>query len=330
METLIIIAIIGIVLFVLFRRSANKSAEKFANRPSVITNPSEDLFPNQKYAIVGLFATIQGASPITAYDEEINKMVQSTIFSLGLSRSDVEHYLNVSMKRDPEREFGRIMDSLKEIRDKNYIRGLYEKCIKMARMTRNEDTLALMHQLANELGIQPLRIEYPRPLQERPEQQPQLKDFYDDRKYNEIARMHEDFNSYNEGLLYNDTFRIEILNNPPRSHYYVNFIMDSIIENIDPNRTMDLSDRILKLRQKYLELESNKNTYQRYILDRLQSLDKYIEIKIDERYKFLEQNYSSSLKKFIQEHGNYDKFLIVKHENEIKKLHKALTTTEMH
>ena len=56
----------------------------------------------------------------------------------------------------------------------------------------------------------------------------------------------------------------------------------------------------------------------------------YIEIKIDERYKFLEQNYSSSLKKFIQEHGNYDKFLIVKHENEIKKLHKALTTTEMH
>ena len=200
----------------------------------------------------------------------------------------------------------------------------------MARMTRNEDTLALMHQLANELGIQPLRIEYPRPLQERPEQQPQLKDFYDDRKYNEIARMHEDFNSYNEGLLYNDTFRIEILNNPPRSHYYVNFIMDSIIENIDPNRTMDLSDRILKLRQKYLELESNKNTYQRYILDRLQSLDKYIEIKIDERYKFLEQNYSSSLKKFIQEHGNYDKFLIVKHENEIKKLHKALTTTEMH
>ena len=75
METLIIIAIIGIVLFVLFRRSANKSAEKFANRPSVITNPSEDLFPNQKYAIVGLFATIQGTSPITAYDEEINKIV---------------------------------------------------------------------------------------------------------------------------------------------------------------------------------------------------------------------------------------------------------------
>lgn len=324
MEVLIIIAAIFVVLSFLLHRSANKAEQKFANRPSVIKNPAEDLFPNQKYAIVGLFATIQGASPITAFDDDINKMVQSTIFSLGLSRSDVEHYISVSMKRDPEREFCRIIDSLKEIRDKNYIRGLYEKCIKMARMTRNEDTLAIMHQLANELGIQPFRIEYPRTLQEKHEQRPQLKDLYDDRKYNEIAKMHEDFNSYNERLIYNDTFRIEILNNPKRSHYYVNFIMDSIIESIDPNRTMDLSDRILKLRQKYLELESNKNTYQKYILDRLQSLDRYIERKIDDRYKFLEQNYSSALKNFIQEHSNYDKFLIVKHENEIVKIHKAL------
>ena len=324
MEVLIIIAAIFAVLSFLLHRSANKAEQKFANRPSVIKNPAEDLFPNQKYAIVGLFATIQGASPITAFDDDINKMVQSTIFSLGLSRSDVEHYISVSMKRDPEREFCRIIDSLKEIRDKNYIRGVYEKCIKMARMTRNEDTLAIMHQLANELGIQPFRIEYPRTLQEKHEQRPQLKDFYDDRKYNEIAKMHEDFNSYNEGLIYNDIFRIEILNNPKRSHYYVNFIMDSIIESIDPNRTMDLSNRILKLRQKYLELESNKNTYQKYILDRLRSLDRYIERKIDDRYKFLEQNYSSALKKFIQEHSNYDKFLIVKHENEIVKIHKAL------
>lgn len=324
MEVLIIIAAMFAVLSFLLHRSANKAEQKFANRPSVIKNPAKDLFPNQKYAIVGLFATIQGASPITAFDDDINKMVQSTIFSLGLSRSDVEHYISVSMKRDPEREFCRIIDSLKEIRDKNYIRGLYEKCIKMARMTRNEDTLAIMHQLANELGIQPFRIEYPRTLQEKHEQRPQLKDLYDDRKYNDIAKMHEDFNSYNERLIYNDTFRIEILNNPKRSHYYVNFIMDSIIESIDPNRTMDLSDRILKLRQKYLELESNKNTYQKYILDRLQSLDRYIERKIDDRYKFLEQNYSSALKNFIQEHSNYDKFLIVKHENEIVKIHKAL------
>jgi hypothetical protein len=329
MGILIVIAAVLAVLSFLLYRSANKSEEKFANRPFVITNPAKDLFSHQKYAIVGLFATIQGASPITACHDDINKMVQSTIFSLGLSKADVEHYLSVSMKRDSEREFSRIIDSLKEIRDKRYIHELYEKCMKIARMTGDKDTLVVMHQLANELGIPKQQVEHPRTIKNN-KQQPQLKDFYDDRKYNEIARMHEDFNSYNEGLLYNDTFRIEILNNPQRSHYYVNFIMDSIIESIDPNRTMDLSDRILKSRQKYFELESNKNTYQRYILDRLQSLDKYIEIKIDERYKFLEQNYSSSLKKFIQEHGNYGKFLIVKHENEIKKLHKVLTTTEMH
>ena len=95
---LIIIAAIFAVLSFLLHRSANKAEQKFANRPSVIKNPAEDLFPNQKYAIVGLFATIQGASPITAFDDDINKMVQSTIFSLGLSRSDVEHYISVSLR----------------------------------------------------------------------------------------------------------------------------------------------------------------------------------------------------------------------------------------
>jgi hypothetical protein len=40
--------------------------------------------------------------------------------------------------------------------------GVYEKCIKMARMTRNEDTLAIMHQLANELGIPKPQVEHPR------------------------------------------------------------------------------------------------------------------------------------------------------------------------
>ncbi len=153
MEALIIIAAIFAVLSFLLHRSANKAEQKFANRPSVIKNPAEDLFPNQKYAIVGLFATIQGASPITAYDDDINKMVQSTIFSLGLSRSDVEHYLSVSMKRDPEREFCRIIDSLKEIRDKNYIRGLYEKCIKIANMTQDDDTIAVVNLTFKELGL---------------------------------------------------------------------------------------------------------------------------------------------------------------------------------
>lgn len=86
MEILIVIAAVLAVLSFLLHRSANKSEEKFANRPFVITNPAKDLFSHQKYAIVGLFATIQGASPITAYDDDINKMVQSTIFSLGYQR----------------------------------------------------------------------------------------------------------------------------------------------------------------------------------------------------------------------------------------------------
>lgn len=103
------------------------------------------------------------------------------------------------MKRDPEREFCRMVDSLKEIRDKNYIRGIYEKCMKIARMTGDEDTLVVMYQLANELGIQKQQIEYPRTTKKY-EQQSQLKYFSNDRN-NTIARIHEDFNSYHEGLI---------------------------------------------------------------------------------------------------------------------------------
>ena len=126
-------------------------------------------------------------------------MVQSTIFSLGLSRADVEHYLSVSMKRDPEREVSRIIDSLKEIRDKRYIHELYEKCMKIARMTGDEDTLVVMHQLANELGIPKQQVEHPRTIKNN-KQQSQLKYFSNDRN-NTIARIHEDFNSYHERLI---------------------------------------------------------------------------------------------------------------------------------
>ena len=111
------------------------------------------MFPNQKYAIVGLFASIQGASPITAYDEDVNKMVQSTIFSLGLSRAEVERYLQMSMSRNPERELNRIIDSLKEIRDKSYINMLYQKCIKIATISGDRETLAVVNLIFKELGM---------------------------------------------------------------------------------------------------------------------------------------------------------------------------------
>ena len=64
MGILFIIAVICAVAAILLHRSADKSEREFANRPYVITNPAKDLFSNEKYAIVGLFALVQGASPV--------------------------------------------------------------------------------------------------------------------------------------------------------------------------------------------------------------------------------------------------------------------------
>ena len=81
MGILIVLAVVLAAFSFWMYRSADKSEERFANRPSVITNPEKDLFSNQKYAIVKLLAFIQGASPLSAFNEEANRIAQSTIFS---------------------------------------------------------------------------------------------------------------------------------------------------------------------------------------------------------------------------------------------------------
>ena len=153
METLITIAVICLIVGFILHRSADKSEKQFDNRPSVITNPAKDLYPNQIYAIVGLLASVQGASAITAFDEDVNKMVQSTIFSLGLSMSDVERYLKGSVGRNPDQEFDRVIASLKEIRDRNYLFGLRQKCMQIANMTGNPDTIEMVNIVFRELGF---------------------------------------------------------------------------------------------------------------------------------------------------------------------------------
>lgn len=153
MGILFIIAVVGIVAAILLHKSADKTEQEFANRPYVITDPAKDLFTNEKYAIVGLFALVQGASPLTAFDEDISEMVQSIIFSLGLSKSDVEKILKNTMS-NPERGIHRMIDSLKEIRDKNYLRELYHKCHKIALIGGDSETIEVVNVIfKNELGV---------------------------------------------------------------------------------------------------------------------------------------------------------------------------------
>ena len=110
----LVIAIIMAVAAIMLQNKANKDKTKYVNRPSVISNPSSDLFYNQKYAIVSLLAYIQGASAISAYGDEANQIVWSTFSSMGLSKNDVEKMLRLSMNNNPDREINKIVASLKE------------------------------------------------------------------------------------------------------------------------------------------------------------------------------------------------------------------------
>lgn len=150
---LFIIAAILFVVYILLHRSADKQEEKFANRPTIITNPATDLFTNEKYAIVKLLAFVQGASSASAFDDEANKIVQSTIFTLGLSQGEVEKLLKISMNHSPEVEMRRIFDSLNEIRDKNFLRELYHKCDTVANISGDNDTIEMVRDIFESLNV---------------------------------------------------------------------------------------------------------------------------------------------------------------------------------
>lgn len=148
---LLVLGVICLVGYFALHNSADKDDVKFQNRPTTITNLNSDLLTNQKYAIVGLLAYIQGSSSISAYSEEATKIVQSSIFSLGLSRSEVERYIKVSSSRDPENEIHKIVDSLKEIKDKQYIRELYNTSLKIAHISKDINTIDVTNEIFNEL-----------------------------------------------------------------------------------------------------------------------------------------------------------------------------------
>ena len=129
----------------------DEMGEKYNNRPALIHDPAKDLFPNQKYAIVGILCLIQGASQTSAYSEEANNIVWSIIFSLGLSRKDVEKYLGSTMNDSPQYIVRRINDSLLEIRDKQYLEGIYKKCSRLADISGDYEMKILVDDVFREV-----------------------------------------------------------------------------------------------------------------------------------------------------------------------------------
>ena len=148
---LIILAIVFFFISVSLHNSADKHEAKFNNRPSTITSPSNDLFTNQKYAIINILAFAQGANSVSAYSDEANRILNQWLSKLGLSQAEAEKAIRLSMSLPPERSIQIIRDSMVEIKDKAFVRSVYHDVERIAQISGDEDTVEFMKELFNDL-----------------------------------------------------------------------------------------------------------------------------------------------------------------------------------
>lgn len=148
---LIILAVVFFLISMSLHNSADKQEAKFNNRPSTITSPSNDLFTNQKYAIINILAFAQGANSISAYSDEANSILNKWCSKLGLTKTDVEKSIRHSMSLSPERSVQIIRDSMIEIKDKAFIRSVYRDVDRIAQISGDIDTIEFMKELFNDI-----------------------------------------------------------------------------------------------------------------------------------------------------------------------------------
>ena len=146
---LIILAVVFFLISMSLHNSADKQEAKFNNRPSTITSPSNDLFMNQKYAIINILAFAQGANSISAYSDEANSILNKWCSKLGLTKTDVEKSIRHSMSLSPERSVQIIRDSMIEIKDKAFVRSVYRDVDRIAQISGDIDTIEFMKELFN-------------------------------------------------------------------------------------------------------------------------------------------------------------------------------------
>ena len=148
---LIILAVVFFLISMSLHNSADKQEAKFNNRPSTITSPSNDLFTNQKYAIINILAFAQGANSISAYSDEANIILNKWCSKLGLTKTDVEKSIRHSMSLSPERSVQIIRDSMIEIKDKAFVRSVYRDVDRIAQISGDIDTIEFMKELFNDI-----------------------------------------------------------------------------------------------------------------------------------------------------------------------------------
>ena len=148
---LIILAVVFFLISMSLHNSADKQEAKFNNRPSTITSPSNDLFTNQKYAIINILAYAQGANYISVYSDEANSILNKWCSKLGLTKTDVEKSIRHSMSLSPERSVQIIRDSMIEIKDKAFVRSVYRDVDRIAQISGDIDTIEFMKELFNDI-----------------------------------------------------------------------------------------------------------------------------------------------------------------------------------
>lgn len=148
---LIILAVVFFLISTSLHNSADKQEAKFKNRPSTITSPSNDLFTNQKYAIINILAYAQGANYISVYSDEATSIVDKWCSKLGLTKTDVEKSIRHSMSLSPERSVQIIRDSMIEIKDKAFVRSVYRDVDRIAQISGDIETIEFIKELFNDI-----------------------------------------------------------------------------------------------------------------------------------------------------------------------------------
>ena len=148
---LIILAVVFFLIITSLHNSADKQEAKFKNRPSTITSPSNDLFTNQKYAIINILAFAQGANSISAYSDEANSILNKWCSKLGLTKTDVEKSIRHSMSLSPERSVQIIRDSMIEIKDKDFVKSVYHDVDRIAQISGDIETIEYIKELFNDI-----------------------------------------------------------------------------------------------------------------------------------------------------------------------------------
>lgn len=115
--------------------------------PLKISNPATDLTLEQRYAIMGLIAFIQGFSPNSAYSEDANEIAESTASMLGLSFSQVASYLQSNRDNGTK-----LIRRLKSIRDRDFMDSIYTKCHTIARISLKIEAEEILDNIFKDLG----------------------------------------------------------------------------------------------------------------------------------------------------------------------------------